>query len=101
MSRVPVDLTGLNLGSETMTVHMPLVLARADIRGSDGVTYTGVAIRALDGEVHVADRGGNDLGTRLGITSVVEQAPGWAVTFDNADVWIVERGRCGTCGGSV
>lgn len=83
-----------------MTVHTPLVLARADIRGSDGTSYSGVAIRALDGEVHLADRNGTSLGTKQGITSVAPVAPGWAVTFDNGDVWNVERGGCG-CGGSV
>lgn len=89
-------LTTIRLGA----MHTPLVLARADITGSDGVTYAGVAIRVLDGEVHLADRGGTDLGGRTGIASVAPSHPGWAVTFDNGDVWQVDRGGCG-CGGSV
>jgi hypothetical protein len=83
-----------------MAVHLPLVLARADIKGSDGITYTSVAIRVLDGEAHLADASGGDLGIRQGVTAVVPAPPGWNVTFDNADVWAVERGGCG-CGGSV
>lgn len=81
-------------------MHTPLVLARADIKGSDGVTYTSVAIRALDGEVHLADRSGGDMGGRTDIVSVSPSHPGWAVTFANGDVWQVDRGGCG-CGGSV
>lgn len=83
-----------------MTIHTPLVLARADIRGTDGTTYTGVAIRVLDGEAHLADRAGTSLGTRTGVASVAPAPPGWAVQFESGSIWMVERGGCG-CGGSV
>jgi hypothetical protein len=96
-STIPDEpLTTIRLGA----MHTPLVLARADIIGTDGVTYAGVAIRVLDGEVHLADRAGTDLGGRTGIASVAPSHPGWAVTFENGDVWQVDRGGCG-CGGSV
>ncbi len=96
----PLVLTILSVESETMTIHTPLVLARADIAGTDGTTYTGVAIRVLDGEAHVADRSGANLGTRTGVVSMISSPPGWAVQFENGSVWNVERGGCG-CGGSV
>jgi hypothetical protein len=83
-----------------MTIHTPLVLARADVRGTDGTSYTGVAIRVLDGEAHLADRAGSNLGSRSGVLWVYPTPPGWEVTFESGAVWMVERGGCG-CGGYV